>query len=198
MVFKQFALLLCGAGLALAANAKITCCEAGGKRHCGDPMPAQCLDKTKRVFDKGGVAHLEEAPLTREQREERAAEDQRKKEEERKRIEQERKDRALLASYTSAKEIDKALNRAIADIEKNAEQAQGRLDAALKKRTKLEQEKEFYKKKPMPAALKTQIADNESEIEAQQKALQQKDVDIAAVKSRFDADKARYQQLSGR
>lgn len=197
VLFTPVTILACGLLVALPAAARITCCEVDGKRFCGDPAPAQCLNKAKKVFERG-VAKEVEAPLTAEQRAAREAEDARKKEEEKKAAEQERRDRALLASYSSAKEIDTARNRAIAEIKRNAEQAQNRLDAALKKQKALEQEKEFYKKKPLPAALQSQIRDNESEIAAQQKALAAKDADTAAAKARFDDDKARYLRLSSK
>ncbi len=189
--------LLLGIAFSLPAAAKITCCEVNGKRSCGDPAPAQCLDKARKVFDKGGVARDVERPLTQEELAAREAEKVRAVEEKKKAEEMARRDRALKDSYTTEKDIDKARDRAIAEIEKNAEQAKNRLDAAEKKKLKLDQEKEFYTKKPAPANLQSQIRDNEAEIAAQQKALQQKDADIEAVKVRFEADKKRYRELTG-
>jgi hypothetical protein len=180
---------------ALPATARITCCEVDGRRSCGDPPPVQCLNKAKTVFDKGGVAKEVEAPLTQEQKAAREAAAAHKAEEEKKAAEQARRDRALLDSYASEKDIDQAEGRAIAEIEKNTADAQARLDAALKKQKKLNDEKEFYTKKKLPAQLESQIKDNESEIASQQKALQDKDVNVAAVKTRFEADKTRYRQL---
>lgn len=193
-IFRSAACLLLSVGAIAPAAARVTCCEIDGKRSCGDPPPVQCLNKAKTVFNKG-VAKDVEAPLTVEQKAARDAEAARKSEEEKKAVEQARRDRALLDSYASEKDIDMARDRAIAEIEKNSADAQVRLDAALKKRKKLEQEQEFYSKKKMPAQLESQIRDNESEIAAQQKALLEKDASIAAVKVRFDADKARYRAL---
>lgn len=185
-------------GLALPAMAAITCCEVDGKRTCGNPAPPQCLDKAKKVFGKGGTAQEVEAPLTPEQRAARDAEEARKAEAKRQAQEQERRDRALVNSYSSEKEIDAARDRAIAEIEKNAEQSKNRLESALAKQKKLDQEKEFYQKKPMPAGLQSQIKDNEAEIAAQQKALEKKDADIAATRDRYESDKTRYRQLTGK
>lgn len=190
--------LLLGIAFTLPATARITCCDIGGKRTCGDPAPPQCLDKAKTVFDKGGVAREVERPLTQEELAAREAEKLRQAEEKKKAEEMARRDRALTDSYTTEADIEKARNRAIAEIEKNAEQAKNRLEAAEKKKLKLDQEKEFYTKKPMPANLQSQIKDNEAEIAVQQKALQQKDADIEAVKLRFEADKKRYRELTGK
>lgn len=201
MSFNSFLLLpalLACLGLPLSAAARIVCCDVDGKRTCGDPPPTQCDNRAKTVFGKGGVAKEVEAPLTAAQRAAREAEEARKKEEEKQAAEQARKDRALLDSYSSEKEIDAARDRSIADIEKNAEQAKNRLESAQAKQQKLEQEKEFYQKKPLPAHLRKQLEDNEREIATQQKALAQKDADIAAVRERYAADKQRYLQLSGK
>jgi hypothetical protein len=190
--------LLLGIAFALPAAAKITCCDVNGKRTCGDPAPPQCLDKAKKVFDKAGVSRDVERPLTQEELAAREAEKVRAAEEKKKAEDVARRDRALKDSYTTEHDIDKARDRAIAEIEKNAEQAKSRFEVAEKKRAKLDQEKEFYTKKPMPANLQSQIKDNEAELAAQQKALQQKDADIEAVKARFDADKKRYRELTGK
>lgn len=190
--------LLLGLGLALPAVARITCCDVEGKRTCGDPPPQQCVNKAKTVFAKGGVAKEIEAPLTEEQKAAREAEKARKAEEEKQAAEQARRDRALTGSYSSEKEIDQALERSIANIEKNASQAKSRLETAQKKQPELAKEKEFYLKKPMPAQLKRQVEENEKEIAAQEATLKQKDADIEAVRVRFAEDKRRYQQLMGK
>lgn len=191
------AALISGLLLSMPAAARITCCDVDGKRTCGDPAPAPCLNKARKIFERGVATEIE-APLTAEQIAARAAEEARKQEEEKKAAEQARRDRALMASYSDEQEVDVARKRAITEIGRNAEQARNRLDAALTKQKKLAQEKEFYRKKSPPAALQAQIRDNDAEIAAQQKALQDKDADIAAVNARFDADKARYRQLSGK
>jgi len=184
-------------GLALPAAARITCCDVEGKRTCGDPPPQQCVNKAKTVFT-GGTAKEVEAPLTEEQKAAREAEKARKVEEEKQAAEQARRDRALTGSYSSEKEIDQALERSIANVEKNASQAKARLEAAQKKQSELAKEKEFYLKKPMPAQLKRQVEENEKELAAQEATLKQKDADIEALKVRFGEDKKRYQQLMGK
>lgn len=191
-------LLVVGLGLTLPAAAETVCCDVDGKRTCGDPPPAACNTRAKIIYRKGGVAKEIEAPLTPEQRAAREAEEARKKEEARQAAEQARKDRALLDSFTSVKELDAARDRAIADLEKSAEQAKNRLETALAKQKKLDDEKEFYLKKPLPAQLKRQIDENEREIATQRQALEQKERDVAAVRERFAADRERYLQLTGK
>ncbi|MFN3884150.1 MAG: hypothetical protein ACK4Q4_05245, partial [Rhodocyclaceae bacterium] len=116
--------------MALPAAADIVCCDVNGKRVCGNPPPPACDSRPKIVYLKGGTVKELEAPLTPAQRAEREAEAARKKEEERKAAEQARKDRALLDSFTRVEELDAARDRAIADLEKNAEQARNRLESS--------------------------------------------------------------------
>lgn len=184
-----------GLGVAAPAAALVTCCDADGKRVCGDPPPSQCLDRAKTVFNKGVVQKVE-APPTVEQRATRRSAAAQKVVEEKQAAEQARRDLALMGSYSSEKEIDLARDRALAEIEKNAAQAGARLETAQKTRKKLEQDQEFYQKKPLPAQLQAQIRDNESEIATQQKVLLEKEASTATIRARFDADKARYRQIT--
>lgn len=193
-----FYLFLLGMGLSLPAVARITCCDVDGKRTCGDPAPLQCISRAKTEFGKGGVKREVEAPPTPEQIAAREEEAARAAEEKRKADELARRDRALRDSYTSPKDIDSARDRAVKEIDKNAEQAKNRLESAQKKQAKLVQEKEFYQKKPLPPDLQSQIKDNEAEIAAQQKTLQQIDADKQVVRDRFDADKKRYIEITGK
>jgi hypothetical protein len=195
---KHASMTLLMLGLAFPALAKITCCDVNGHRTCGDPPPPQCIDKSKTVFLKGGASKEVEAPLTAEQRAARDAEVARKKEAEKVAAEQGRKDRALMASYTTEAEIDAARDRVTKEIEKSVEQAKSRLETAQTKKLKLDQEKEFYLKQPMPAPMQAQVKDNEREIAAQESALKQANDNIAATRQRFETDKARFRLLSGK
>lgn len=193
---------LCFPGGVIAADPpaelRVVCCDVDGKQTCGDPAPPQCLTRAKTVIRKGGLTKREEAPLTAEQIAAREFELLRKREEERKAAEQARKDRALLESYTSAKDIDAARDRFVADIEKNADQARNRLEAALAKKQKLDAEKEFFLSQPTPAPLKKQIEENAEDIVAQRRILGQRDADISAAGQRFAADKQRFLLLGGK
>ncbi len=187
---------LLGLGVAAPAAALITCCDVDGRRVCGEPPPPQCLHKPKTVYNKG-VPKQVEPPPTPEQRAALEAAAARKAEEEKLADERARRDQALLGSYTSEKEIDLARERALAEIEKRATQANARLETALKRQRQLELDKEFYVNKPLPAPLQAKIRDNDNEIAAQKKVLQERDTDIESVKTRFDTDKTRYRQITG-
>jgi len=194
---KTLFVLACGLSLHLPAFAAITCCEIDGKRYCGNPPPAQCVGRAQTVT-KGGVTRAVETPPTAEQRAARDAEEALKKEEEKKALEQRRRDRALLDSFTSLAEIDKAQKRAMAELEKHVDQANNRIAAAQARLQKIETEKEFYASKPLPGPLQRQIRENEKEIAEQGMILAEKKRGIEAVRKRFEADKERYRRLTGK
>ncbi|HEX8986643.1 MAG TPA: hypothetical protein VF816_01680 [Rhodocyclaceae bacterium] len=189
------AALAIGLGLALPAAARTFCCtDKAGHKVCGDTLPEQCGDRAYKEYDVKGVRSVD-APLTPEQKVQRDAEAARKKEQERLAAEQRRKDRALLDTYSSEKDIDAMRERALRDIEASNKQTQDKYDAAVLRKRKLDKELEFYVNKPVPASLKAQIKENDSELAGQQKSLEDRKKEVDAVKTRFEEDRKRYREL---
>lgn len=183
-----------------AAQARIFCCTDGsGRKVCSDFIPKECENRAYEERDgKGYVVKNYEAPLTPEQQRRRLAEQAKKDEEARKAMEERRRTQALLATYAAEKDIDAARDRALAEVEKNLKQAQSRLDEALKKKKKLDGEKEFYKGKAVPPEVKAQMRDNESEIKAQQAAVDTKSKEMDEVRAKFEEEKKRFLELKGK
>ena len=186
------------AALAAPAAARTFCCtDAKGRKICGDSLPEQCEDRAYKEFGAGKVRNIE-APLTPEQKAARDAAEARKKEDERVAAEAKRRDQALLNTYGNEKDIDLMRDRAIAEKEATGKQAQDKYEAALKRKKALERELEFYAKKPVPANRKSQVQANETEIAAQAKAVEEKDKEIEAVKAKFEDDRKRFRELTGK
>lgn len=192
--------LSCLTGSAFAQQARIFCCDdAKGRKVCGDFVPPECADRAYEERDGSGrVSKKYEAPLTAEQKARRAAELARAEEEKRKVLEERRRALALVSNYASVEEIDKARDKALAEVEKNLKQAQARLDEAMTKKKKLDAEKDFYKKKPMPDQLKTLLRDNDSELRSQQAAVAERSKELEDVRARFAAEKKTYLELTGK
>jgi hypothetical protein len=190
------AALALGLGLSLPAAARTFCCtDKTGHRVCGDTMPEQCSDRAVKEFDGTKIRTLD-APLTAEQRAQRDADAARKKEQERLASDQRRRDNALLNTYSSEKDIDAMRDRALANLQEANKQAQEKYDAALKRKKALEKEVAFYTNKPVPANLKAQIKENETELAAQQTAVEERKKEAEAVRTRFEDDRKRYRELT--
>ncbi len=173
------------------------CVDSDGRQVCSDVFPKQCYGRAYREINPQGVTVKRiDAPLTAEQRVIKEAETKKAKEEEIKRMEQERRDRALLATYSNEQDIDRARDRTVADVQKNIMASQDKHAELAKLKEELDAEAEFYKKKPMPPKLKAQIRDNETDMKAQQAAIDSKLKEIEALKARYEDEKVRYMELT--
>ncbi|MDP2793256.1 MAG: hypothetical protein Q8O25_04095 [Sulfurisoma sp.] len=180
---------------ALARNS-YCCNDANGKLTCGDMLPVACQKRAYRVLDERGRPVREvEAPLSPEQRALREAEEVKKREEAKKAAEEKRRNQALLATYPNEKDIDAARERELAEFDKSSGDTQKRYDDALKQKKKLDTEREFYLKKPMPANLKKQIEENENDIKSARAALDSRKQEADALRTRFEEEKNRYMEL---
>lgn len=177
------------------------CCQdpGTGRRVCGDILPDQCKNISHRVLDSAGNLIREVGPpLTAEQKAELARENRRKKLLEDAAREKRRRDQALLDTYATPEDIDLAQKKAEGDVRIAIANAQGAIDAALQKRRKLEQEAEFYQKKAMPPDLEKSLRaiDHEIKLQTELQSLKQKEFDV--IKTKYDTDRRRYFELTGR
>ncbi len=196
LLFASSAVLAMGA----AAQTRIYCCnDASGRKVCGDFLPPACQGRAYEERDnRGFVSKLVEAPLTAEQQARRDAEKIKKEEEAKKAGEERRRVLALLSTYSSEKDVITARDRALAEVEQNLKQSQQRLDEARKKRKKIDGEKEFYKGKPLPDALKADVRESDKEIKAQQAAVDARVKEMDEIRIRFEEERKRYLELIGK
>lgn len=200
---RKFLLLpaLLGTFAAAQAAGEFYCCpEPGtGRRICGDTLPPQCRGQSYRVLDSlGNLVKEVGPPLTPEQKAELTLEKARQKRLEEAAREQRRRDQALLDTYATPEDIDLAQKKAEADINVAILATIARIDAAYAKRKKLDVEAEFYKKTPMPAELAKQIEAINHEIGLQQNLMTLKQRDFDTVRTKYDADRKRYFELTGK
>ena len=191
-----FLLLLAAAGPVAAASQFYCCIDESGKQVCGDILPQACYGRAYRELGASGrTARNVEAPLTAEQRAQRAAEDERRKEQETVLREQKRKDQALLDTYGTEKDLEILRRRAEQDVKMSIKAAEDKIAEAYVQRKKYENEAEFYKKKQMPALVEKGLRDSDSEIEALQSVIVSKQKDLETIRLKFDEDQRRFRDL---
>lgn len=185
------------AALPFAAQANTFCCEANNKTYCDDGVPAACYGKAYRELNRyGAVIRHYAAPLTPEQKAQKEAELARQREEEEKRAEQERQDRKLVSMYATLSDLDFGHERQLSDLKKGQLQMEQKLADAEKRKGKLANEAEFYRKGNIPPELKGQIDSNEKDIEIQKKAIENRGQEISAAKVRFEEERQRYLRIT--
>jgi len=198
-VFVLAAVLATGAA---QAQQIIKCVGKDGKTYVGSTMPPQCAGQALDQMNKQGqIVKRTEAMLTPEQRAAKEAEERLNKEKEaeaaRKEKEETRKNKALLSTYGSEKDIEIARARALADNEKAVKETLAKIEQIDKVGNNMKKELEFYKgKNKPPAKLMQDIQNNEIDLKAQQELLAAKKKEVTVINARYDEDKRRYFDLT--
>lgn len=192
-------LVLCSAGQAMAAGTFFCCTDESGKQVCGDILPQPCYGRAYReVGPSGRTVRNVEAPLTAEQRAQRAAEDERRKAQEAALREQKRKDQALLETYGTEQDVEIMRHRAEQDVNLSIKAAEQKIAEAQVQRKKLEDEAEFYKKKKLPVEVAKGLRDVDYEIKVQVSVIASKKKDLETIRLKYDEDLRRFIELSRR
>ncbi len=170
------------------------CVGKDGKKYYGQVIPRACIGQPYEQLNMQGMVIKRFDPaVDNEDPATKAAEEEKQREKDAAAREEARRSRALLATYTSEKDIEAARARAlveperqIADIESNIAQREKRL-AELNKRKAAPNES---------AALESEIETARSGLAAQQELLSVKKQIVESIKARYDEDRKRYQQLT--
>lgn len=203
MASRRSVELLCVAALSLplvdASAATVYCCDdANGRPLCGDVLPAACYGRAYREMGpQGTIKRQVAAPLSADEIARRKADEQRRKDDEARQVKQRRLDQALLETYSSVEDIDRRRDREIAEIERSVAEARAREAELRAKRKRLEQDAEFYKGRPVPRELTTNIRAIDSELATFGALFDSKAQELEAARTRFAADRARYTELMG-
>jgi hypothetical protein len=176
------------------------CVGKDGKKYYGSTVPTPCLGQPIEQLNTSGMVVRRINPEGEEkERAVKDAEAKKKREDEAAAKDAARRNRALLATYTSEQDIDEARSRALADNEQAVRDVELRIDAIKKRQASYDKELEFYKggNKP-PARLQDDIRDAEIDLQAQENLLVVKKKDVNSINARYADDKKRYRELTGR
>lgn len=195
----QVALAACAALLACTvarADYMYMCVDKAGKTHTSSQPPPECKSVEIRVLNVDGTVHeIIPAPLTTEQRRERDIERQKELQQEEAQRAQARRDRALLETYGSVAEIEEARKRSLAGRQMLIDRANDRIAQYQRERKRLDDEAEFYVNREMPLKLKEAFEANTVLVHQQEKTRADALAEMKNINERFDADRARYEEL---
>lgn len=173
--------------------------DKNGHKQYGDSIPPEYSQNETRVLNKQGVeTQRVDAPLTPAQLAEQAriAKDKQ---------DREQHDRFLLTTYTSTRDIERLRDERLVQLDGQIKAAVAyidSLDARLKALQARSQQFKPYSTNPnarrMPDDLAEQLVRGASEVSAQRKALEKQRHELVSVRAQFDADVARYRELTGK
>ncbi len=179
---------------ALAATYKWV--DDKGVVHYTDKIPQEAMNRGNVELDKQGIAvKRNDPPLTSEQRKALADEAARQEQIAKDRELIDRRDRALLATYTTESEIDLARKRAVTTIEAQIESSAAYTATLNKRKAQVDAQKASLGDKPLPLALENELASINSELAKQADLTATKRREIIAVNARYDADRKRWSEL---
>jgi chromosome segregation ATPase len=185
--------------LPLAAEAQsYRCVGKDGKKYYGQSVPPECLGlPVEQLNAQGMVVKRFDAQASAAERAKKEADDEERKKREAVSKEEGRRNRALLATYTSDKDIDDARGRALKDNEAAVKDIETRIAGLQKRQGDLKKELDFYQgKNQPPAKLTDDIRNLNFDVQTQQELLATKKRDVNTINARYDEDKKRYQELT--
>ena len=155
-----------------------------GVTHYGDKIPAKDVHRDNDVLNNQGVT------IRRNQT-------QRQQESDQAQLEQQRRDRALRASYTTEDEIDLARDRHLQMDEAAIQSLQQRRTGVVKRLETGQKSAESYKQrqKPVPDDLTNEIGETQAELERIDQQISARKRNMENTRSRFNDDKQRFIEI---
>jgi Domain of unknown function (DUF4124) len=113
--------------------------------------------------------------------------------------EQERRDSALMATYTTEEEIDAARDRSLAIPAQGVKTVESRLDKANKQLSELKKQADALgaQKKPLPPHLLEDVSASQKDISVLEADLAQRKAQSDSIRVRYESDKQRFRELKG-
>ncbi len=197
---KLLIALIFGATFSLPAAAKMyKWVDDKGTTHYGESIPPEYANKDRVEMDKGRVTKKIEI-MSAEDRLAKKEADARKLEADKVALDQKRHDATLTNTYSNADEVDLARKRNLQQVEAQITNNKSQLKIANDGLLNLQQEAAKITKanKPLPVSLQEELQLSQTQVAKLQKNLDKSLAEKAAVEARFDADKARYIELTGK
>jgi hypothetical protein len=162
---------------AMAAAQSYRCVGKDGKKYYGQSLPPQCVGQSVEQLNAGGrVVKKFDAQASADERAKKEAEDADRKKREAVSKEEGRRDRALLATYSSEAEIETSRQRALGGNVSQIKEIEGKL-AGLRKR-------------------KAANENVDTELKVEENLLEVKKKEAEQINHRYDDDKKRYLELT--
>lgn len=174
--------------------------DDNGVTHYGETIPPEYANKDRSELNKSGRVVKKQEVLTPEELRAKEAADAQKRSDAEAALEQKRRDKALVNTYSNTKEIDLARSRNLQQVDGRIGSANAQLKMANDNLLGLQKEADARTKsgKPVPPSLKEDIQESQVRLTKLQQDLEKSKAEKAALEARYDADKARYKELTGK
>lgn len=180
------------------------CKGKDGIRYYGSTIPPQCYGQPLELINSQGsvVKRIDPEADEKAKAEKAAAMASKKPEQSAAEREAERRKRALLATYSSEKDIEDARARALRENQHQVGQVEAKINEIKQRRARYEKELAVYMAKDSKAApppvLKENISNTEMDIRAQEGLLAAKRKEAEQINAKYDEDKKYFREITAR
>jgi Domain of unknown function (DUF4124) len=198
---KLLVALIVGIILSLPVAAKMyKWVDDNGTTHYGETVPPEYANKDRVELNKEGREVKTDEVPTPERRRAKEQEDAKKRDDARAALEQERYDRTLINTYSSVKEIDLARSRSLQQVDARINVINAYIKTANDNLIALQNEadNDTKAKRKIPDSLQEDLRDAQTRLTKLQQDLRIPNAEKTALEMRFDTDKARYIELTGK
>ena len=193
--------LVVGLTFSLPAVAKLyKWVDDHGVTHYGETIPPEYAHKDRAELNKAGRVINKETVPTPEEREARKLAEAKQREQEKAALDRKRQDMTLTNTYSNVQEIDLARNRSLQQVDARINSMNSQYKMASNNLLTLQTEADSYikAKKPAPASLQEDLQESQSRLDRVGLTLENLKAERMSVEARYDADKVRYQVLTGK
>ncbi|HZW24204.1 MAG TPA: DUF4124 domain-containing protein [Gallionella sp.] len=198
---KLLIALIAGISLSLPVSAKMyKWVDDQGVTHYGETIPPEYAGKDRSELNKSGQTVRKDEVLNPEKRRAKEEADAKKRADEEAALERKRRDKALVNTYSSSAEIDLARSRNLQQVDARVNGISSQVKIVNDSLLGLQKEADGYKQagKKLPQSLQEDLDETQVRLTKLQKDLDKAKSDKAAMEARYDADKARYKELTGK
>jgi len=164
-----------------------------GETHYGEVVPPEYANKDKVQFDEKG------REIKKKESASEADSGSNIPEEKQASIDRQRRDKALVNTYSNENEIDLARDRSLQQVEAHINSAQLLLKSAQESLKNFTKEADGLKRdgKKIPDSLQSDITDGENRVTKFKLDLAKAQEKAASVRASYEVDKMRYRELTG-
>lgn len=193
--------LIAGITLSFPVAAKLyKWVDDNGTTHYGETVPPEYANKDRLQLNQSGRVVKSEEVMTPERRHAKELEDAKKHDEDKVVLERQRYDGTLINTYNSAKEIDQARIRALQQVDARLNVINSYIKIANDNLLALQKEADGYTNanRKIPDSLQEDLQEAQARLTRLQQDSEKPKAEKAAMEARFDANKARYIELTGK
>lgn len=171
-----------------------------GITHYGETIPPEYADKDRSEMNKAGRVINVEIVLTPEELRAQREAKTRKREAAKAAFAQKRYDNTLTSTYSSPEEVDLARTRSLQHVDARINSANSQIKIAGDRLLYLQSESDNYSEagKEIPDSLKDDLKRSRKRLGRAQLTMDHLQAERDSVDARYDADKARYKELTGK